>query len=284
MSLSESFNLLQRFEPDDRALLVWLAPHVTDAMLHEIAACDYGFDADLNFDRLVRIRDTAEVPAPLDWNPKEVLELTRWTEPRDPALWHRTPASVEQFCNDHLKRAFACAALIRAGSDPESAANIDSDGDTLALLIESLVAGDADGLPPGLRSLTAAALSTARSDSDERALFALAVLLLAVQLDDFVSDAALIAALLDWIDAERESHWMNREFGGYSLLELSDSFRTTTWRRLAREILIDPYVGTAAVDAPDGSFMHAARPPWRACPVADRLVALGRAIAEARTD
>ena len=77
---------------------------------------------------------------------------------------------------------------------------------------------------------------------------------------------------------------MNREFGGYSILELESSTRETLWQRLAREILIDPFLGTAGGQAPDGHLMETARLPWRTSPLADRLVALGRSIAQSRTD
>jgi hypothetical protein len=118
--------------PKDR-LLVQLSQHVDRAMLQEIAAADYGSDTDTHFAQLVAIHATAKIPSPLPWVPKEVLELMRWSEPEDPA-WR--PGGQGQ--RGHVMRAWCCAVLLRAGSDPESQPYFLGHADTVVNLIRSL--------------------------------------------------------------------------------------------------------------------------------------------------
>jgi hypothetical protein len=85
-------------------LLDRLRARLTDEQLDGIAQADYGM-AWLKHQRaLQEIRATGLVPAPLDWYPREVLQLVRW----------RRGAGV-----DHVARGFACAALaVEAGMNP----------------------------------------------------------------------------------------------------------------------------------------------------------------------
>lgn len=70
---------LDCLEPTDRSLLDLLFDRVDDAMLMEIAMCDYGHDIEIHLETLHQIRAN-KIPVPLQWHPGEVLELTRWTE------------------------------------------------------------------------------------------------------------------------------------------------------------------------------------------------------------
>ena len=106
-----------------------LASLAQDNLLMRIAKSDYGYAADKNFDQLKRIRDTAVVPSPLDFNLKEVLELTRWLEPdRDSKLG----------TSGHIIRAFACVVLLKAGADPANQSNLEGENSSIAQLIVSL--------------------------------------------------------------------------------------------------------------------------------------------------
>jgi hypothetical protein len=54
-------------------------------MLEEISRADYGMDAQAHLAALLPIRDEVRVSAPMPWEPREVLELVRWSQPGDPA-------------------------------------------------------------------------------------------------------------------------------------------------------------------------------------------------------
>ena len=55
------------------------------------------------------------IPNPLRWEPREVLELTRWSRPDDPSWRPGSPGLP-----GHLQRAFACAVLLRWPNGPNS--------------------------------------------------------------------------------------------------------------------------------------------------------------------
>ena len=72
-------------EADERGLLDAIRPQVTASMLRKIAEADYGAQAKGHLEALEQIARTGIVPQPLRWVPGEVLELTRWSEPDQPA-------------------------------------------------------------------------------------------------------------------------------------------------------------------------------------------------------
>jgi hypothetical protein len=125
--------ILQKLNPAPDALLGALAPIVDDSMLQEIAAADYGMNIEENLAQLIRIRDNLEVLAPMRWEPREVLNLTCWSEPN----WNY-PHQTEQSRRGHFIRAFACAALLQAYPEPENIEYFDSENATLAQLLSSL--------------------------------------------------------------------------------------------------------------------------------------------------
>jgi hypothetical protein len=100
-------------------------------MLREIAAADYGMDADPHLAALRAIK-AGDVPAPMNWEPKEVLELIRWSEPEDPT-W--TPGSVGT--RGHWMRLFSCAVLIRSAAEPESEDYFLGEDSTIIQLVDS---------------------------------------------------------------------------------------------------------------------------------------------------
>jgi hypothetical protein len=104
---------------------------MTDEMLVEIASCDYGHNVQENFEALKKIRDTLELESRLQWEPKEVLELTRWSEPAE----LRPNRSHGQ--SGHLIRAFCCVTLLVAGADPANDDYILSENETLVQALES---------------------------------------------------------------------------------------------------------------------------------------------------
>ncbi len=96
--------------PDPSSLLRTLSAVLDAADLRWIAGSDYGRDAEENERQLRQIVSSGEVPSPLTWCPREVLDLTRWDEP--------LPGDGDMaFQRRHLLRAFACTVLIRSYGD-----------------------------------------------------------------------------------------------------------------------------------------------------------------------
>jgi hypothetical protein len=63
-------------ELSDLPLLALIFEHVDDSMLAEIAICDYGDDVAIHLAALHQIRAN-NIPRPMQWHPREVMELTR---------------------------------------------------------------------------------------------------------------------------------------------------------------------------------------------------------------
>ena len=190
--------------PDSDALLVALSGIVDDGDLQIIANADYGNDAPKHFAVLHRIAREGHIPRPLLWEPGEVLELTRWSEP-DPA-W-----SQEDIAAEHRRRAFACAALLRSYGEQENTHHCWGENQTLAQLVASLHALDID-----LSTQTAAFLAwltplLPAQNPEEYPYFGLALLWAALALPS-VPDQAL-SDLIDWIiltEDEAASRWRQR--------------------------------------------------------------------------
>lgn len=91
-------------------LLLALGPLIDDSMLVEIASADYHRDIAKHLAALRPIRDQGLVPYDMEWEPEEVLELTRWIQPEQS---NGLPNGQEE--RDHLMRAFACGALLAGG-------------------------------------------------------------------------------------------------------------------------------------------------------------------------
>jgi hypothetical protein len=185
--------LLSIDDDDAEALLDHLRPRIDDDMLLEIASCDYGMGVEEYLAGLRRIRDDGEVFA---WpGVAEVLELTRWSEPDDPA-WR--PGGHGR--RGHLMRAFACAALLRGGAVPANRVYISSENESLAQLLASAVY-----LGPAVHEAAARFLAWRVGFADEdRPFAAFALLFLVVLLADgrFPEDG--VASLADEVIAEEK--------------------------------------------------------------------------------
>ncbi len=230
--------LLAPFEPERDELLRALSRHVDDGMLREIAEADYGEEANAHEAALRRIRDQGEIPVPIDWVPKEVLELTRWSQPDAPN--YRGGSKGER---GHRVRAFATATLLRAGAEPTNADFIPAENETLAQLLASAAVLGSEVEEAALRFLAWRAIHFS-SHETERPFFALAVLLAAVAVgwhrrgDEFFLDR-----LIDWVHAEERQA---REYSGGLLPNQGGPWvlgltlfnqRHDTWRELARRLL-----------------------------------------------
>ncbi|MEM7774513.1 MAG: hypothetical protein AAF732_02820 [Pseudomonadota bacterium] len=113
-------------------LMQLLSEHVDDGMLHEMATADYGFDVAAHLAALKRIR-ARDQPPKMHWEPKEVLELTRWSE-----ICHvGTDAKPSEIYRFHLMRAFASAALIEAYAQPGNHDQFEGTNASVMQLLES---------------------------------------------------------------------------------------------------------------------------------------------------
>ena len=206
-----------------------------------IAEADYGYGTDEHFAGLRRHVETGRW-APLHWHPREALELTRWDEPpHDPGFERR-----------HWRRAFSCAALLRASGEPANQGHLYGQNSSLAGLIDSLdaladmpLAKPRRLLVASLAEPAAACLAwliprAASDEAGEAAFFGLGLLWFALALD--VPDAALVA-LADWLMAvedEAASPWRAGIGAGMPGRWLLDGTcfdqRHALWREIGRRL------------------------------------------------
>jgi len=181
-------------------LLGLLAPLINEEMLRTIADADYGMDVDAHLAALRRIH-AGEMWTPLAWEPREVLELVRWSEPDDPT-GHWNPKMMGQ--TGHLQRAFACTALLLAAALPENRTLLlGGENATIIQLIASLLTLAETMQRAGARLLSERLLALDLED-DDRPFFALGILLLAAALPD--TEPAHLADLATWVlDEEARS-------------------------------------------------------------------------------
>ncbi len=180
------YTLLDRFTHYQDSLFQLLAPLITEPMLATIAAADYHMDFEAHLAALRRIH-AGEIPVPLQWEPREVLELVRYSEPEPRGTG---PAG-------HLRRTFACTALLLAASEPENRAYLlGPEHETIGQLIASLLTLDIAFQRAGLRLLSERVLALDLED-DGMPFFALGILLLAVTVGD--TDPAHIDELAIWV-------------------------------------------------------------------------------------
>lgn len=120
--------VLDAFPPSVTALLDCARAPIDDEMLMQVARADYGNMAEELFAALKPIRDSAEIPKPLAFWLREVLSLTRWSDPDSPQPPPFEPGPTG--LKGHQIRLFVCAVLLKASSqnkDPD-----DSDDSSLA--------------------------------------------------------------------------------------------------------------------------------------------------------
>jgi hypothetical protein len=182
---------------DADALPRLLTGMLDDHDLRVIAAADHGFDTDAHLAALRRLMHMG-TRAPIESEPREVLELTRWDEPPHEPIYERA----------HWRRAFATAALLRAYGEPENHDRLNGQNQSLVVLIDSLRALAALPLPRAKRVVVAdldiaAAAFLAwliphlpMDACGEHAFFGLGLLWFALAAQ--VPDAALVA-LTEWI-------------------------------------------------------------------------------------
>jgi hypothetical protein len=100
--------ILAELNPDEFALRAAVVPQLDASMLDEIAAADYGMDIDRNREALDDLLTSRRWPPDLDWQPMEVLQLTRSLRPDRSDL--NAGATGRR---GHLMRILACLVLVR---------------------------------------------------------------------------------------------------------------------------------------------------------------------------
>ncbi|HEX6041831.1 hypothetical protein [Longimicrobium sp.] len=225
--------LVQAFPPSLNGLLDLARAYATTPVLMEMARADYGEQVDEHFAALTRIRETGEVPAPIGWVPQEVLELCRWSEP------DREETS-EDVLREHHVRAFACAALLRAGAEPANAEAVWSHGPTLAQMTASALALGPEWIDVLGGFLTARLAQPGLAD--ERPFFAFALLFLAVTARGGPLDGDALATAASWAIDEEAAAAAEYFFGSppsrapwLLRIDVSD-LRDDVWRSFARRM------------------------------------------------
>jgi hypothetical protein len=219
-------------------LLDLVRQRLDDAMLREIAEADYGADVDAHLEALRRICDQGEIPAPMNWQPREVLELTRWSEPDQPDAKGNCTGT-----RGHTIRAFACAVLLRAAAEPANDNFFDGENQTLAQLVASALVLGEDVQEATLRFLVWRVAKL--QPGEERPFFAFAILLLATLLDGQRMTESRLARLAEWVASEeaREREHLAAFLppnGEQWLLGLTFfSQQHDVWRRLARRLVAE---------------------------------------------
>lgn len=209
---------LEQFSPAAEPLVQLVRQGVDDEQLQKMARCDYAQDVEEHLNALRRIK-AGDIPAPMEWHPREVLELTRWTEPDN-----YPPEAESQKVRDHWIRLFACTILIHADVNPKNfEAYHWGDNETTIQLIESAVRLGTEALEAALQFLCWG-LQQEQLYEDESWYFALAILWLATRLNR--CDAATAEYLIA----------IAHNYGSTLSTLIKESQRKTKWTQLATDL------------------------------------------------
>jgi hypothetical protein len=228
----DSKKLLAKLRPDPQVLIDILRPRVDDSMLAEMARLDYGCQEEEHLSALCGIRDTGRIPVRLQWAPLEVLNLTRW------GLWAKTEPH-------YLMQAFACAVLLRAASDAESAPYINGEEPTIGQFLDSALVLGTDVQRAALRFFAWRLDTWVEPEySSEQKFFWMAVLFLAALVLREPSDADLLADLARWTeDMEQRADFtpgIRYEDDGWFLRTTTPVYNADRWVDVGRQVLLDP--------------------------------------------
>jgi hypothetical protein len=118
--------------PDPLALSALLKPLVTRELLRTIAEADYGMDFAEHLAALEQLHEAGKPSSPLNWYPKEALELMRWSEPENPEWKPGCPGTT-----GHVIREFCSGALMQASADSANDGYVEGENQTAAQLVDS---------------------------------------------------------------------------------------------------------------------------------------------------
>ncbi len=154
------------------------------------------------------------------WEPKEVLELIRWSEPEDPT-W--SPGSTGN--RGHWMRLFSCTVLLRGAADPANEGYFTGEDSTIVQLVDSAIKLGNEATTAALQFLCWCMQSSGFGDWDRR-YFAVAIQILLVWLGkcDSTTAAQLIAA---------------SEYEHSSQAEIfNDCQKSKAWKKLIHDVLV----------------------------------------------
>lgn len=221
-------------KPRQGALLELLASEMSSRLLQQISEADYGCRVRENLEQLRCICKTLIVPEPLQWVPREVLELIRWSRPEQEDWKPGLPGR-----DGHLIRAFCCTVLVIGGGNKTTREYVDDENSTLAPLVESLLVLGPEYQVAGLSELAWRLENPPQAWSDEP-FFWLAALLLAAGLRDTVRPDLLpdlSRRVLESERAVREQDWHISEDEQLWLFGLTFfNLRQDIWVGLARHL------------------------------------------------
>jgi hypothetical protein len=230
--------LVPTISADGDALLRRISRQIDDRLLEQIARMDYGMEFQNNLAELQLIRDHGLIKKPLPWPPREVLNLTRWSEPASGTRSGRV-GDIGGMAG-HWARAFCCAALLRAYGDAETRAYEDGYNQTLVQLLDSLPHLCMDLISETM-SLLAWLLLRYDDTTSERVFVGVALLHLAFKSNMKMDDADVLR-FADWLVAE-EVRILRARGGGVGKLPEHWLLRTTfftlkceKWAALGREL------------------------------------------------
>lgn len=187
--------LVDAYPPDAALLLARFRGLVDEDMIREISEADYGSDAEEHLAALLKIWREGVLPDQLAWEPREVLELIRWSEPEEPG-WK--PGATGR--RGHLMRGFACTVLLRAIRQPANRPYMEGANETLVQLLDSAQALD-ENLWPALARLLTWQLPQL-GDEDDAPFFAFALLLVALLDPGLALTDAQWQEIANWVTAE----------------------------------------------------------------------------------
>ncbi|HTJ35296.1 MAG TPA: hypothetical protein VL738_18885 [Dactylosporangium sp.] len=127
MAMPELDRIVEALRPDEVALRDWVRPRLDADTVREMAALDYGMQIDEHLRGIEGLFNTRRLPAEIGWNPREVLELARYSGPA-------------------AARLFACMVLVRADGTVTPA-------ETLAGLVEAVLELGDEAIEPAVRYL-----------------------------------------------------------------------------------------------------------------------------------
>lgn len=226
-------DLLKRFDPEPDGLLRAISAHVDDEMLKEISLADYGEEAAEHLAALRTIRDAGIFPASMGWNPGEVMELIRWSEPEDPN-WK--PGRTGEF--GHWMRAFCCAALLRATREPWNYGDGVGTDSTVVQLTLSLCALPVDFTSEAVKFLSWLLLNSDPEGQDGQVCsYAVSLFWFALHLPSHASNGDLIS-LADWITRRAGELFVGPPGGNRGLREMVVTCqKSPSWEKIGIELL-----------------------------------------------
>lgn len=182
----------------DRAFLDGICSHVTDDMLGEIALADYGMDFDAHLKALKKLRARELSKTRMAWEPKEVLELFRWSEWGD----DRTGQASRSEVDFHLMRAFCCGLILEAYATPANHEDFSGINQTIIQLLDSTsVIGPVHAA--GLSDFLCWLIPQVPSFEEERAFYGLALVWALLRAGEIAEpQARFIISVIDACEAE----------------------------------------------------------------------------------